>query len=152
MMEIKGTAVWVGGYQAIEEPLLPLPENWNCPEDLAAMTRPKMYTLEKLLPKSCFPVTLSEDQLSEINTREVDPWGTDMIPLTEKECCWTCRMFQTWALRWDAEIELEHIKSELILFKADLGLSNAELSKNYKNCGSRLACEISPPNTGDSEG
>jgi hypothetical protein len=85
-MEIKGTGVWVGGYQAVEEPLQPLPENWSCPEDLAAMKRPKMYSLEALWPKSCFPVTVSEDQLSEVYTRGTDPWGTHMVPLTEKEC------------------------------------------------------------------
>jgi len=128
-MEIKGTGVWVGGYQAVEEPLQPLPENWSCPEDLAAMKRPRMYSLEALWPKSCFPVTVSEDQLSEVYTRGTDPWGTHMVPLAEKECCWTCRAFDTWNVRWNAELELESVRSELLAFRKTLSLSNPELSK-----------------------
>jgi hypothetical protein len=52
-----------------------------------------------------------------------------MVPLTEKECCWTCRVFDTWNVRWNAELELESVRSELLAFRKTLSLSNPELSK-----------------------
>jgi hypothetical protein len=127
-MEIKGSELLINGYKVTEMPSGKLPETWSCPEDLGAMQRQKLYIVERFLPKSCFPTSVTAEELNSNYSREEDLWGTGMIPLKEGECCWTCRIFDAWGLKLLAEGALNELKNTLEKLKTGLTTQNPELA------------------------
>jgi hypothetical protein len=128
-MEIKGAEQWLHGYQVKENVGIPLPGTADCPEGVLEMRREKTYTVDSFPPRSCFPVSLTEEQLQESHTRESDPWGSDMTALQPDECCWTCRMFDVWSLASFADIALTNMSAELATIKAKLQREDPEAAE-----------------------
>lgn len=126
-MEIKGSELLINGYRVTEMPSGKLPESWSCPEDLTAMQRQELYVVERFLPKSCFPTSVTAEELNNNYSREEDLWGTGMIALKEGECCWTCRLFDAWGLELLAEGALNELKNALEQFKSSLTQQNPKL-------------------------
>jgi hypothetical protein len=127
-MEIKGFNHWMPDYEVQENSSSAKTKTQELPEYLASMESMKMHSLDSFLPRSCFPVSLTEDQLAETYSRTEDPWGTEMVALSEEECCWTCRAIDVWTLESVANALLSHMKTEFDNFKKDLASSNPALA------------------------
>lgn len=127
-MEIKRSELLINEYRVTEMPSGELPETWSCPEDLGAMQRQTLYVVDRFLPKSCFPTSVTAEDLNRNYSRDEDLWGTGMIPLKEGECCWTCRLFDVWGKELLAEGALNELKNALETFKFSLTTQNPELA------------------------
>lgn len=128
-MEISENDVRLMAYGAKKAPTTLLREDWTTSEGQSLVTPITMYSVQQLMPRTCHPETVSEEELLAVYSREEDPWGTDMVPLSADECCWTCRFFKTLHLKLEAKNALEPMETAAVDFMANLRASDPDLSQ-----------------------
>ncbi|MEQ7922039.1 hypothetical protein ABQX22_22785 [Xanthomonas sp. WHRI 1810A] len=127
-MEISENDVRLMAYGAKKQPAGSR-EDWVSSEGQTVVKPVTMYSVQRLMPRTCNPETISEEQMLAVYSREEDPWGTDMVPLSDAECCWTCRSLTTWHLSLEARNALEPMETAAVEFLANLRASDPDLSQ-----------------------